>query len=94
MVVYMSRDETVVINNFLHTVHVYMTYQLPYLPGTLPEPSLSWPLNAWTPSGSLELTLLGSGASSTRRPFSPLGRHLMTASADTCIWLVCELSGR
>lgn len=34
--VYMSRDETVVINNFLHTVHVYMTYQLPYLPGTLP----------------------------------------------------------
>lgn len=34
--VYMSRDETVVINNFLHTVHVYITYQLPYLPGTLP----------------------------------------------------------
>lgn len=35
---YMSRDETVVINNFLHTVHVYITctYQLPYLPGTLP----------------------------------------------------------
>lgn len=34
---YMSRDETVVINNFLHTVHVYMTYQqVPYLPGTLP----------------------------------------------------------